>query len=156
MSDLNPWWMTLLVIIVLLVPVMAYWFLHFGKAVQVERARELFRLQHERYELALLDSGAATGLPRGLIWVSCLITGNAIIARDRASRAIVALVPVEIGFLPIPGSDMEEVPAAHVPRSATAVFRFEQGNWFATGRVVYNHSPEQTLTKFTSSYELVH
>ncbi len=119
-----------------------------GRAVHVERCRELFRLQHERYEEQLLKAAGATGLPRGLRWVACRITGDAVLVRDTATGGIVALVPVRIDFTPTEGGEMEDVPAAREPRPATAVFTFHSGTWHTAGRVVFNHTPDQTVTAF--------
>jgi hypothetical protein len=124
------------------------WLWHLARGVQIERARELFRLQHERFEHALLEAAVATGKPRGLRWVGCEITGDAVLARDGAARRIVALVPVVIRFEPEDGSDMEDVPAAREPRPATAVFTFVKGGWDTDGRVVFNHTPEQAAAAF--------
>jgi hypothetical protein len=124
------------------------WVRNLGRAVQVERARELFRLQHERFEEMLLTAARATGKPRGLAWVGCAITGDAVLARDTASRGIVALVPVEIRFEPVAGGDMEDVPAATEPRPATAVYTFHKGHWHTDGRVVFNLDPHQAVAHF--------
>src|SRR2546423_14267487 len=95
------------------------WLWHLGRAVQAERARELFRLQHERFEEMLVKAASATGLPRGLRWVSCTITGDALLVRDTTSGGIGAPVPVLGHFEPVAGSDLEDVPAAREPRPAT-------------------------------------
>ena len=115
------WWVAVEVLVAVVV---VRWLWNLGRAVQSERARELFRLQHERFEEQLLAAAAATGLPRGLRWVSCSIVGDAVLVRDAADAGIVALVPVVLQFEPIEGSDMEHVAAAHEPRPATAVFTF--------------------------------
>src|SRR5439155_24036621 len=101
-----------------------------------------------RFEQMLMTAAAETGKPRGLRWVGCEITGNAVLARDAASRGIVALVPVVVRFEPVEGSDMEDVPAAREPRPATAVFTFAKGGWHTAGRVVFNHTPEQAVAAF--------
>lgn len=132
------------------------WLWHLGKAVQAERARELFRLQHERFEEQLLKAASATGLPRGLLWVSCRITGDAILVRDTGTGGILALAPVLVQFEPEEGSDMQEVPAAREPRPATAVFGYDRGTWHTAGRVVFNHTPEQTVAKFGSQFHVIH
>ena len=124
------------------------WLRHFGRAVHVERCRELFRLQHERFEELLRAAAAATGKPRGLRWVGCRITAAAVLARDTASGGVVALVPVQIDFEPVEGGGMEDVPAAREPRPATAVFTFARGDWHTAGRVVFNHTPDQALAAF--------
>jgi hypothetical protein len=127
-----------------------------GRAVLAERARELFRLQHERYEEQLLRGASATGLPRGLRWVGCTITGDAVLVRDEANGGIVALVPVVVRFEPVEGSDMEEVPAAREPRPATAVFTYTRGTWECTGRVLFNHTPEQAIARFAPQFRVIH
>jgi hypothetical protein len=132
------------------------WLWHLGKAVKAELARELFRLQHERFEEQVLKAASASGMPRGLKWISCQIIGDAVLVREIATGAIVALVPVVIQFEPIEGSDMVDVPAAHEPRPATAVFSFAQGTWKTSGKVVFNHTPEQTVTAFSPQFRVIH
>ena len=146
MTDISVWWWIGGGVVVLALAALVgrgLWLL--GRAVHVERCRELFRLQHERFEEQLLKAAAATGLPRGLQWVACRITGDAVLVRDTATGGVVALVPVQIDFAPVEGSDMEDVPAAKEPRPATAVFTFHGGTWHTAGRVVFNHTPDQTV-----------
>jgi hypothetical protein len=142
------WWVGGGAVLLALVALAVRWLYLLGHAVHVERCRELFRLQHERFEEQLLKAAGATGLPRGLRWVACRITGDAVLVRDTATGGIVALVPVQIDFAPVEGSDMEDVPAANEPRPATAVFTFHGGAWHTAGRVVFNHTPDQTVTAF--------
>jgi hypothetical protein len=146
MPDINPWWLAGAAALVLLA-LAARWLWHLGRAVLVERARELFRLQHERFEEHLLTAAAATGKPRGLRWLACAITGDAVLARE-AGGAILALVPVEVRFEPEEGSDMEANPAAREPRPATAVFAFAKGHWHTDGRVVFNLDPARAAAAF--------
>ena len=156
MGELNPWWVGGGAVAVVALVLGARWVWHLGWAVQVERARELFRLQHERFEEQFLAAAAATGRPRGLTWAGCTITGDAVVVRDTATGGIVALVPVVIQFEPVAGSDMEDVPAARDPRPATAVFAFARGGkWETAGRVVFNHTPEQTVAKFAPQFRLI-
>jgi len=155
MHDLNPWWIGGGLAGAILLLAAVRWFWHLGKAVQAERARELFRLQHERFEEQLVKAATATGLPRGLRWVSCEITGDAMLVRDTTTGGIVALVPVTIQFEPVTGSDMEDVPAARDPRPATAVYTFARGRWETAGRVVFNHTPEQTVAKFAPQFRII-
>ena len=146
MPDLSlEGWLLAGALVALVVALTARWLLHLGRAVHVERCRELFRLQHERFEEQLVKAASATGLPRGLRWLACRITGEAVLVRDTATGGIVALVPVQIDFEPVEGSDMDDVPAAREPRQATAVFTFHAGTWNTAGRVVFNHTPEQTV-----------
>lgn len=154
MGDVSVWWVAGIGGLVAVV-LAGRWVLHLGRAVQVERARELFRLQHERFEAMFLQAAADTGKPRGLRWAGCLITGDAVVARDTATRQIVAFVPVELSFDPVPGSDMEDNPAAREPRPATAVFTFEKGHWHTAGRVVFNHTPDQTVATFGRQFHVI-
>ncbi len=142
------WWVSGGVLLALLAAAVGRWMWVLGRAVHVERCRELFRLQHERFEEQLLRTASAIGLPRGLRWVRCIITGDAVLVRDTATSGIVALVPVLIDFVPVEGGDMEDVPAAREPRPATAVFSFHTGSWHTAGRVIFNHTPEQALAAF--------
>lgn len=146
------WWVGVQVVVF---AVVGRWLWRMGRVVLAERARELFRLQHERYEGEILAAGAATGLPRGLCWMGCTITGDAVLVRDEVNGGIVALVPVELLFEPVAGSDMEDVPAAREPRPATAVFTFTRGTWETTGKVVFNHTPDQTVAKFAPQFRVI-
>lgn len=150
------WWPVVLLASVVLFVLAARWVWHLAKAVQAERARELFRLQHERYEEQLLKAAGASGLPRGLRWVKCAITGDAVLVRDAEHGGIVALVPVLIEFEPEADSDMAENPAAREPRPATAVFTFAGGTWETAGRVVFNHTPDQTVAAFGPQFRVIH
>jgi hypothetical protein len=148
--DINPWWIVA-GIGLLALTFGGLWLRLFGRAVQIERARELFRLQQERYEETLLAAAAAGGKPRGLRWLRAVITGDALITRN-AKREIVALVPVQIDFEPIEGSEMENVPMAREPRVATAVFTFRRGEWHTDGRIVFNLAPRQAAKHFGLAY----
>ena len=146
MFESNAWWIAGGFAAVALI-FGGWWLRRFGRAVQIERAREFFRLQHERYEDALLAAARATGKPRGLHWLGVAIVGEAVLARN-AAGAIVALVPVVVRFEPVEGSDMEQVPHAREPRVATALFTFRRGEWHTDGRVVFNLNPKQAQDHF--------
>ena len=150
MYDLNPWWIAGIATISLSIAT-ALWLRHFARTVQIERARELFRLQHERFEDLLLDAASKTGKPRGLTWIGIEIIGVAVLARN-ARRGIVALVPVVIRFEPIAGSEMEDVLAAREPRTATAIFAFVRGHWHTDGRIVFNLNPAQMLSNASTGF----
>jgi hypothetical protein len=150
-----PWWVAGLLAAAVAAGFAGRWVWHLGRGVQIERARELFRLQHERFEQMLLIAAAETGKPRGLLWVGCEITGDAVLARDLQTRGIVAFVPVVVRFEPVEGGDMEGVPAAREPRPATAVFAFVRGHWTTDGRVVFNHTPEQAAAAFGGQFAVL-
>ena len=153
MPDINPWWWVGGGAVVVLLVVRWGW--HFCRAVQVERARELFRLQHERFEEMLLKAAASTGKPRGLRGGSCAFTGDAVLVRDVPTGGIAAFVPVQVNFEPVEGGDMEDVPAAREPRPATAVYTFSRGHWHTDGRVVFNLNPPQAVEHFGPRFAVI-
>jgi hypothetical protein len=127
----------------------------FGREVQAERARELYRLQRERLEQQFFTAAAATGKPRGLRWKDCTFDEDLKLARDRRSGQLVGLVPVTIRFEAIEGSDMEGLPAVGNLRQAAAVFYFERGQWQTVGKAVFNMDPTEALEHFRNQYEQV-
>jgi hypothetical protein len=127
----------------------------FGREVQVERARELFRLQRERLEGQFQSAAAASGKPRGLRWKDCAFEDALELARDKRSGQIVALVPVTIEFEAVEGGAMEGWHAVGIPRNASAVFFFERGQWNTVGKAVFNMNPDEALAHFKDQYERV-
>jgi len=127
----------------------------FGGQVQVERARELFRLQRERLETLFIKAAAATGKPRGLSWKECQWEDAALFVRDRENGQIAALVGVTIQFEAVIGGDMEGLPAVGNLRNASAVFFFNKGNWGTVGRAVFNMNPNEAVEHFKNQYEPV-
>jgi len=144
-----PPWLIILAIVGLL---FVFWLIGMAPVIQRERARELFRLQHERLEVLFLTHVRLTGSPRGLIWQSCTFVGPALLARDRHSRQIIAFVPITIQFEAEPEGDMVELPAVGQPRHATAVFWFHRGQWETAGKTIFNHTPEQVMERFREQY----
>jgi hypothetical protein len=154
MNDFNPW-LFLVPVAGLLTLVMLWWFYGIGREIQAERVRESFRLQHERLEKLFFEKASSTGLPRGLRWRSCVFSPDALFGRDKASRQIVALVPVVIQFEAVEGGDMEGLPAVPVPRQGCAVLHFVRGEWSTTGRVIYNLEPAQVLEQFDGDFTVL-
>jgi hypothetical protein len=126
-----------------------------SRDIQVERARELFRLQRERLELLFLPAAAATGKPRGLRWVECTFEDEVLFARDRRSRELLALAGVTVRFEAVAGGDMEGLPAVGDLRSASAVFFFHRGKWQTVGKAVFNMNPGEAVHHFRNRYERV-
>ena len=124
-----------------------------GGEIQIERARELFKLQRERLELKFLSAAAASGKPRGLHWKQCIFEGDPAFARDRKTRQLVVLVPVTIKFEAVAGGDMEGLPAVNNLRNASAVFYFHAGQWHTSGKAVFNMNPGEALHHFRNQYE---
>jgi hypothetical protein len=127
----------------------------FGKEVQVERARELFKLQRERLEAKFLQAAAATGKPRGLRWKDCQWEGEVEFVRERRTGQIAALIGVLIQFEAVEGSDMEGLPAVGNLRNASAVFFFYRGHWETVGKAVFNMNPNEAVAHFKSQYERI-
>jgi hypothetical protein len=151
MTDINPW-LFLVPVAGLLTLVMLWWFYGIGREIQAERARESFRLQHERLEKLFLEKASSTGLPRGLRWISCAFAPDVEFARDKSARQTVALVPVTVQFEAIEGGDMEGLPAVPLPRQGCAVLHFQRGEWSTTGRVIFNLQPAQVFEQFAGDF----
>jgi hypothetical protein len=127
----------------------------FGRAVQVERARELFKLQRERLEGRFLSAAAATGKPRGLRWKDCRWESEVEFVRERRTGQIAALVGVTVQFEAVAGGDMEGVAAVGNLRTASAVFFFHHGAWHTVGKAVFNMNPAEAIEHFRTQYERV-
>jgi hypothetical protein len=125
----------------------------FSRQVQLERARESFRLQRERLEAKFVQAAQATGKPRGLRWKNCHFESEVTFVRDKHTGEIAALVGVTVHFEAIEGSDMEDNPNVAHPRSASAVFFFHKGHWNTVGKAVFNMSPVEALEHFKNQYE---
>jgi len=128
---------------------------NFGKQVQDERARELFKLQRERLEAKFQTAAVATGKPRGLRWKQWRWEREAEFVRERRTGQIAALVGVTIQFEAIEGSDMEGLPAVHNLRNASAVFFFHRGRWDTVGKAVFNMNPNEAVAHFKQQYERI-
>jgi hypothetical protein len=154
MNDLEPW-LWLIPFAGLLLFVLVWRFYRLGREIQAERARESFRLQHERLERIFLETASSSGLPRGLRWLSCVFGAEIEFAREKQTGRVVALVAATIEFEAIEGGDMEGLPAVPLPRQGTAVLRFVRGEWSTSGRLVFNLSPNETAQHFASEYALL-
>jgi hypothetical protein len=126
-----------------------------GHEVQIERARESFRLQRERLEAKFLDAARATGKPRGLTWKDCDFESALTLARDRHTGQIVGLVPVTISFEAIEGGPMEGVEAVGNLRNATGVFHFARGHWATAGQAMFNLNPDEAIEHFRPQFEAI-
>ena len=80
----------------------------------------------------IIDDGNRRGIPKGLKWVRCEWGGQPIVNDP------LAFVPFNVSFEPIPGSEMEDVPAARIPRPVTAVLRRVKGEWQLDRPPVFN------------------
>ncbi len=118
-----------------------------------DQARRLFKLQREHLEADFLARAQASGKPRGLRWIECTWENLLEFGRDRRTRQMIALVAVTIRFEAIEGSDMEGLPAVSNLRNATALFFLERDRWRTTGVTVFNHNPDEVLTRYQQQYE---
>ena len=121
------------------------------------RLRRLFAVQRSGLQEDFFVAAASSGKPRGLRWkaIDWKVQGvepEPLLARERGSGAIVALVPVTIAFEAIEGSDMEGLPAVGNLRNASAVFFWRGGRWQTIGKVVFNMNPDETLMHFKDQY----
>ena len=71
-------------------------------------------------------------------------TDDFTLVRDKATRRLAALIPVTVQFDPVPGGDMEGVPAAREPGQATAVLHFRRGQWVSDGQTLFNVTPNDS------------
>ena len=151
------WWVAsgVLIALVLIALVVRHPLRAWGQEVQLERARELFKLQRERLEAKFLDAAAASGKPRGLRWLNIDWETELAFARDRTMGQLAALVGITIQFEAIEGGDMEGVAAVSNLRNACAVFHFERGHWFTLGKTIFNLNPSEALVRFQQQYERV-
>jgi hypothetical protein len=151
------YWLIPLLVATFLVLIIVIWrpLRSFGKEVQIERARELFKLQRERLEAQFLKAAAATGKPRGLRWKDCDWDSIVEFVRERRTGQIAALVGVTIQFEAIEGGEMEGVAAVGNLRNASAVFFFQKGHWLTVGKAVFNMNPNEALAHFKNQYERV-
>lgn len=124
-----------------------------GRAFQLERARESFRLQRERLEAKFLDAAAATGKPKGLIWKDVAFEPTLELVRDADSKQLLGLVPATIEFTAVEGGPMEGVEAVGNLRYASAVFMFVKGQWLTQGRALFNMHPEEAIRHFAGQFQ---
>jgi hypothetical protein len=150
------WWTVGLVLLAAVVVALCWRRLRaFGSQVQLERAQEMFKLQREALQTHFLSAAAATGKPRGLVWVECQWGDQVEFVRERDSGRVAALIGVTIRFEAVEGGDMEGLPAVGNLRNASAVFFFDRGQWHTTGKTVFNMNPDEAVEHFRNQYERV-
>jgi len=147
------WYWLLLAGVILVAIFVAYRSRGMWREIQAERIRESFQLQHERLEAMFQEQALKNTSPRGLRWVSCPFTSDAVFTRMRTCRSLAALVGVTVTFEAIEGGDMEGLPAVPVPRSGSAVMFFRRGEWSTAGRVIFNLSPAEAVRLLPGEFE---
>jgi hypothetical protein len=119
----------------------------------LQAARADFSRCREHLEARFLAAAAASGKPRGLAWADCDFETPVVWARDRATGHLRGLVGLVVRFTAVEGGGMENNPNVSTPRAATAVFRWENGEWLAEGRTLFNLAPQQALVHFRAELE---
>lgn len=100
-------------------------------------------------------AAAASGSPRGLAWVSHSNAGAVVWAKSVAENQWLALIPVEVQFEPLLGSELEDVPQAREPRGVIAVFRFHGRMWVPDSRAIFNLTIPQLLDRSARAWVVV-
>jgi hypothetical protein len=126
-----------------------------NKIVSSTLAAARFQQQREHLEADFFQAASRSGKPRGLRWMHCDWEKELVLARDKKSGELTALVGVTIQFEAIEGSDMEGLPAVGNLRQASGVFFWRGGRWRTAGRAVFNLTPGETLAHFKGQYERV-
>jgi hypothetical protein len=153
---MGAWWIAALALFVVAMAVMLWRRLRtFGAQVQVERAREMFKLQRGRLEAQFHQAAAASGKPRGLRWQECQWGQAVEFVRDRHTGQLAALVALTIQFEAVAGSDMEGLAAVGNLRNASGVFFFQAGQWATVGRAIFNLNPDEAAAHFSNQYEKI-
>ncbi len=120
---------------------------------RVERAVRCLGPARSALEAQFFESAAKSGSPRGLTWKSCDFSDGAVLARDRATADLYALVGVTIAFEATPGGEMEEVEAVGNLRCATALFEWKNNAWTSHGRAIFNLEPYEAIEHYQEMLE---
>jgi len=120
---------------------------------RMKEARSTFFLRREWLEAHFLTLAGQSGLPRGLAWKNCEFDNAVQFAKDRSSGQLRALVAVTIRFEAIEGGGMEDVEAVSNLRAATAIFYYEQGQWKASSRALFNLNPREAMDRYRHELE---
>jgi hypothetical protein len=113
----------------------------FREDLHVDRARELFRLQREGLEARFLSALAKIDPLERVRWEDAHWHDAVIWARDRQSRAFLALIGVHFDSTSFDDLGDPE------PRNATALFEFRKGRWFAEGKRLDELRPDEAVLR---------
>lgn len=122
---------------------------------QLERGSEQLPKVWQQLEQQFLESAAATGKPRGLVWKESRFHDAALLARDRSTGDLYALVGITIAFEAVLGGDMEDVAAVSNLRCATALLEWRSGQWCTAGRVLFNMEPHEAAKHYAGHLEAI-
>lgn len=130
-----------------------------ARAAQLRARQRLARLELQEAGEDLAETfraaADATGLPRGLRWLSVQMGQPRLLAVERATGNLFGLVAVDVRFEAIEGGDMEDVAAVGNVRAATAIMAYRDGSWTTDGRTVFNLTPAQTLQRYEETLSAV-
>lgn len=111
----------------------------FTEELHIDHARVLFRQQRERLEARFVSALAHLDPIEHYRWDRACWEDEVLWARDRKSRALLAMVGVhfdEPTFDPV--ADLQ-------PRHATALFEYRKGRWFAEGKRLDEIRPDEAV-----------
>jgi hypothetical protein len=120
-----------------------------------EVALAIWSARREELEREFFRVAASAGTPRGLRWLRAEWTGQTRFAVEHASGAPIALAGVILHFEAIEGGELEDAPNASMPRDATALFRYSDDAWRSTGRVLFNMTPHEAITRLADEVQPV-
>jgi hypothetical protein len=86
----------------------------------------------------ILEAGNQSGRPKGLIWSRCQPNGVTV----ASAKGLTLYAPYEIQFSTIPGSDMDGIEAATIPRPVVVVFHRHGKSWRIARPPVFNFTPD--------------
>lgn len=118
---------------------------------QIETATSQFARNIATLQEDFRAAANVSGKPRGLRWKACELQPSPLLARDRATSELLALVGVTISFEAVAGGGMEDVEAVGNLRAATAIFQWTGYDWTTTGKAVFNHEPREVLERYAGS-----
>ena len=148
------WWIWPVVVAAVVLALVLFWqFVLRTLAKQRELARRTFTEQRPDLEGQFFQAASESGKPRGLRWKEMHWSEEAEFIRDKQSGQIGAIVGVTIQFEAIEGSDMEGVPAVKDSKNASALFVFQQGQWYPTGKTFFNMNPDEAIVHFEKQFE---
>jgi hypothetical protein len=111
------------------------------RAVQVEQARDLFRLRREWLEARFLDELGRIDPVERLRWEDAHWHDEVIWARDRQTGRLLALIGVHFD------ADLFDAISDAPHRHSTVVFEFHRGRWRADGRRLDEVRPHEAFLR---------
>jgi hypothetical protein len=116
-------------------------FRHLYQSVQVEQARDLFRLRREWLEAHFLDELSKLDPVERLRWEEAHWHDEVVWARDRQNGKLLALIGVHFD------ADLFDTLGEPPQRHATVVFEFHRGHWRSDGRRLDEVRPHEAFLR---------